>query len=126
MNIYEQYKEIRAIKRNIRNMKARLITDIMRRCKPYMWESGYVGHNGSLKLVVFTDNRYFKPNGISFDFGGFTEQKAIITDALGGGMLTKPLHNIDIQELIIVWSWVERNMDKLKAGKQFYSPAKKW
>lgn len=131
MNTSLEYKNLRELKRNIRNTKKRLVNDIMKRVLPYMWESGYCKNEIGekfvpLKILCFKDKDYYKVKGMESEnegIGGFTEEAALITDAYGGGLATSSLICMPIETLINIWAWVEMNIDKVIESSKHYKKA---
>lgn len=126
-NISAEHAQLRMLKRQIRNTRLRLTTAIMKIVRPAMWESGYVhglGDSTPLKLVCFPNNRAYKPrlkNTFSLaneytGIYGFTEKDAVITDAYGGGLVTNSLHDMEIEDLITLFSWVDKHRHLFKSS----------
>lgn len=120
-----EYSKLRRLNRDIRNTKNRLVNSIMKVVRPAMWESGYVHHDRHLldgtgrPLFIFVfdiekDTCYKLRGNVVTEFSGFTEDNAVIVDAVGGGLHSIDMLGLPVEDLIRLWCWVERNQGKFK------------
>lgn len=121
--ISREYTRLRQLNKDIKSTKSRLTTAIMKKVRPLMWESGYCGpgytqeNKRMLKIYVFPrclkKNVYYKLPKSDIEFCGFTEENAIITDAIGGGMACTVLSEMPVTELMKLYTFVMTTRSKL-------------
>lgn len=113
---YHKYAEYRKVKCSIKKWKARLVAEIMRKVKPYFWETGY------LKEHLISGKPEEKLNAFFFDKEGgykvgrlevigFTDKKSVALDAYAGGLLTQPLTNVYIEDLLKIHVFVHNRKE---------------
>lgn len=101
-----------AVGRLLRNAKRRLAASLTRKVRPHLWQSGFVEPFSEPRKHVNV-YAFEKPLTLSFvtkgldSIDGFTDG-GVITDAFGGGLVTCPLSDLAVEDLVKIARRVSR------------------